>query len=142
VYGGGGITPDVKIPPVKSTHLQESLLQHYAFFNFAKHYTVSHHPGKDMAVDEALLLEFRKFLDDDKLTFTEPEFGEVVDWVKANIKAEIMTDLYGQEEGLKSRAEWDPQINKCLELLPKAKDLAENAKHVVAERQGATSLVR
>lgn len=142
VYGGGGITPDVKIPPVKSTHLQESLLQHYAFFNFAKHYTVSHHPGKDMVVDEALLLEFRKFLDDDKLTFTEPEFGEVVDWVRANIKAEIMTDLYGQEEGLKSRAEWDPQINKCLELLPKAKDLAENAKRVVAERQGSSSLVR
>jgi len=142
VYGGGGITPDVKIPPVKSTHLQETLLQHYAFFNFAKHYTVAHHPGKDMAVDEALLLEFRKFLDEEKLTFTEPEFGEVADWVKANIKAEIMTDLYGQEEGLKSRAEWDPQINKCLELLPKAKDLAENAKHVVAQRQGATSLVR
>jgi len=66
----------------------------------------------------------------------------VADWVKANIKAEIMTDLYGQEEGLKSRAEWDPQINKCLELLPKAKDLAENAKHVVAQRQGASSLVR
>jgi len=65
----------VKIPPVKSTHLQESLLQHYAFFNFAKHYTVAHHPGKDMAVDEALLLEFRKFLDEEKLTFTEPEFG-------------------------------------------------------------------
>ena len=34
-------------------------------------------------MDEALLLEFRKFLDDDKLIFTEPEFGEVVDWVKA-----------------------------------------------------------
>jgi transcriptional regulator with XRE-family HTH domain len=142
VYGGGGITPDVKIPPVKSTHLQESLLQHYAFFNFAKHYTVAHHPEKDMVVDEALLLEFRKYLDDEKVAFTEPEFNEVVDWVKANIKAEIMTDLYGQEEGLKSRAQWDPQINKCLELLPKAKELAENAKHMVAQRQGAASMVR
>ncbi len=39
VYGGGGITPDVKIAPVKSNHFQDSLLQHYAFFNFAKHYT-------------------------------------------------------------------------------------------------------
>jgi carboxyl-terminal processing protease len=142
VYGGGGITPDVKIPPVKSTHLQESLLQHYAFFNFAKHYTVSHHPEKDMPVDDALLLEFRKYLDESKVTFTEPELTEVMDWVKANIKAEIMTDLYGQEEGLKSRAQWDPQINKCLDLLPKAKELSETAKHMVAQRQGAASLVR
>jgi len=31
---------------------------------------------------------------------------------------------------------------KLVELLPKAKDLAENAKHVVAQRQGASSLVR
>src|SRR5213082_3641285 len=37
VYGGGGITPDVKIETPKSTPLQDTLLQHYAFFNFAKH---------------------------------------------------------------------------------------------------------
>src|SRR6266852_1191165 len=44
VYDGGGITPDVKITAVKSNHFQDSLLQHYAFFNFAKHYAVTHHP--------------------------------------------------------------------------------------------------
>src|SRR4249919_2774914 len=45
-YGGGGITPDVKIAAVKSNKFQDSLLQHYAFFNFAKHYAVTHHPAK------------------------------------------------------------------------------------------------
>src|SRR5881275_1268795 len=44
VYGGGGISPDVKIAAQKTNHFQDSLLQHYAFFNFAKHYTVTHHP--------------------------------------------------------------------------------------------------
>ena len=48
VYGGGGITPDVKIAAVKSNHFQDSLLQHYAFFNFAKHYAVTHHPGQEL----------------------------------------------------------------------------------------------
>src|SRR5579871_5313673 len=43
VYGGGGITPDVKIDPIKTNHFQDSLLQHYAFFNFAKHYIIAHH---------------------------------------------------------------------------------------------------
>jgi carboxyl-terminal processing protease len=46
VYGGGGITPDVKLDQQKSNHFQETLLQHYAFFNFAKRYTVTHHPTK------------------------------------------------------------------------------------------------
>src|SRR5437667_4414712 len=42
VYGGGGITPDVPVAPVKSNHFQDTLLQHYAFFNYAKRYVVSH----------------------------------------------------------------------------------------------------
>src|SRR5271168_911977 len=53
VYGGGGITPDVNVPPVKTNHFQDDLLQHYAFFNFAKHYTVTHHPTKSFEVDDS-----------------------------------------------------------------------------------------
>src|ERR1700726_4949767 len=51
VYGGGGITPDVNIPAIKSNHFQDTLLQHYAFFNFAKRYVVSHKPTKGFEVD-------------------------------------------------------------------------------------------
>ncbi len=40
VYGGGGIKPDVKIDPPKDNKFEDTLLQHYAFFNFAKHYVV------------------------------------------------------------------------------------------------------
>ena len=47
VYGGGGITPDVKIDPIKTNRFQDTLLQHYAFFNFAKHYVIDHHPAKN-----------------------------------------------------------------------------------------------
>ena len=42
VYGGGGINPDVMIPPIKSNKFQDELLQKYAFFNFAKHYVINH----------------------------------------------------------------------------------------------------
>src|SRR5246127_1513058 len=45
VYGGGGITPDVKIAQPKPNRFQDELLQHYAFFNFAKHYLLSRHIG-------------------------------------------------------------------------------------------------
>src|SRR5437868_1747402 len=55
VYGGGGIAPDVKIPPLKGNRFQDTLLQHYAFFNFAKHYTLTHHPSKSFEVDDQVL---------------------------------------------------------------------------------------
>src|ERR1051325_4550842 len=55
VYGGGGITPDVNIPPIKTNHFQDTLLQHYAFFNFAKRFVVNHHPSKNFEVDDATL---------------------------------------------------------------------------------------
>jgi hypothetical protein len=35
---------------------------------------------------------------------------------------------------LRVRAEADPQVLKALELLPKAKDLADTAKKVIAQR--------
>src|SRR5690242_16125068 len=140
VYGGGGITPDVKIAAVKSNHFQDSLLQHYAFFNFAKHYAVTHKPGKGFEVDDVVLQDFRKFMDDEKIAYTEAELLENNAWVRSNIKSEIFVDVFGQEEGLKVRAETDPQVTKALELLPQAKSLAENARKIVAERTGGHPL--
>src|SRR5256886_4367547 len=52
VYGGGGITPDVKIPAQKTNRFQDELLQHYAFFNFAKRYAAGHQVSKNFEVDD------------------------------------------------------------------------------------------
>lgn len=134
VYGGGGITPDVKIEPVKSNHFQDTLLQHYAFFNFAKHYTLEHHVTKNFEVDDTVMQEFRKSLDADKVPYTEADLMQNDEWIKSNLKSEIFVDAYGQEEGLKVRAETDPEVLKGLDLLPQARALAENAKKIIAER--------
>jgi carboxyl-terminal processing protease len=133
VYGGGGITPDVSIPPVKSNHFQDTMLQHYAFFNFAKRYVVTHHPTKTFEVDDATLQDFRKSLDEASVPYTAADFLDSNDWLRSSIKAEIFVDAFGQDEGMKVRAEADPEVVKGLELLPQAKALAENAKKIVAE---------
>jgi carboxyl-terminal processing protease len=137
VYGGGGITPDVKLPPYKSNKFQETLLQHYALFNFAKKYANAHKVAQSFEVDDAILQEFRKFLDQEKITFTEAELLENNDWLRSNIKSEIFIDSFGQEEGLKVRAQTDPEIVKALELMPQARALADNARKVIAERAAA-----
>src|SRR5215813_4602507 len=137
VYGGGGITPDVKFATPKPNRFQDELLQHYAFFNFAKHYLFNRHINKDFQVNETVLQEFRKFLDDQKVTYNEADISGVQDWIASHIKAELFVSEFGQQEGLKVQAESDPQVMKALELLPQAKELADNAKHIIAERTSA-----
>jgi carboxyl-terminal processing protease len=137
VYGGGGITPDVKLPPYKSNKFQETMLQHYALFNFAKHYMIGHKITQSFEVDDMVLQEFRKFLDGEKIPYTEGELIENNDWLRSNIKAELFIDSFGQEEGLKVRAGSDPEVIKALELLPQARALADNAKRVIAERNAS-----
>jgi carboxyl-terminal processing protease len=137
VFGGGGITPDVKIKAFKTTHFEDSLLVKYAFFNFAKHYLVNRHVERNFEVNDAVMQDFRKFLDSQKIPYTEAELNEGNDYIKSSIKTEIFISEFGQEEGLRVRAESDPQVVAALNLLPKAKDLADNAKKVMAQRAAA-----
>jgi carboxyl-terminal processing protease len=134
VYGGGGITPDVKLAAQKTNRFQDQLLQNFAFFNFAKHYLIGKHIGRDFQADDAVLQDFRRYLDDQKIAYTEADLMENNDWVRTNIKGEVFIAEFGQQEGQRVQAEADPQVMKALELLPKAKELAENARKVIAER--------
>jgi carboxyl-terminal processing protease len=123
VYGGGGITPDEKLPEIKSTHLQDVLFQHYAFFNFTKRYLSTHTVAKSLVVDDALMQDFEQFLRTEKIDFTDKEIAENLDWIKASIKAELFTSQFGQTAGQQVRAEWDPQIAKALTYMPEAEAL-------------------
>jgi carboxyl-terminal processing protease len=82
--------------------------------------------------------EFRKSLDNDKVPYTEADLLQNNDWLRSNIKSELFVDAFGQEEGLKVKAETDPEVLKGLTLLPQAKQLAENARKIVAERNSGT----
>jgi carboxyl-terminal processing protease len=137
VYGGGGINPDVLIAPIKGNRFEDTLLQKYAFFNFAKHYVINHKVTESFQVDDAVMQEFRKFLDSQQISFTEAELAENNDWVRSNIKAELFVNEFGQQQGLIVHTENDPAVSKALELLPKAKELADNAKKTIAQHGNA-----
>jgi carboxyl-terminal processing protease len=131
VYGGGGITPDEKIDNIKTTRIQETLLQRYAFFNFSKHYLAVHGSvAKDFTVDDTVMQEFKSFLKSQApaIDYTDQDIAGVQDWVKESIKSELFTSQFGQLEGLKVRAEWDPQIAKAVTFIPEAQTLQEHLK--------------
>jgi len=93
-------------------------------------------------VDDATFDEFRKSLDEASIPYTQAEMIDNADWLRSNIKAEIFVDAFGQDEGMKVRAETDPEVVKGLDLLPQAKALADNARKIIAEHNSAPAFNR
>ncbi|MGB9256283.1 MAG: S41 family peptidase, partial [Candidatus Korobacteraceae bacterium] len=44
---------------------------------------------------------------------------------------------FGQQEGMRVHAETDSEVQKALELMPQAKQLAENARKTIAQHNAA-----
>jgi carboxyl-terminal processing protease len=130
VYGGGGITPDEKIESPKNNHFQDELLYKDAFFHFAPVYVANHTVDKNFQVNDAVLGEFKKYLTSQNIPWTAADLNGVLDWVKIRIKEKIFTIQFGQLEGLRTLADWDPMIQKAVGYLPEAQAL-ENTLHKV-----------
>lgn len=133
VFGGGGITPDKKLD-TRLNQFQDELLRQYAFFNFARHYMLNRHINADFQVTDEVMQQFRDFLSEQKIHSTEADVFQTQDWIKANIKTELFTSEFGQDEGMKVHAQTDPAVQKALEFLPEARQLAENARRLSAQK--------
>ncbi|MGH9863613.1 MAG: S41 family peptidase [Candidatus Acidiferrales bacterium] len=143
VYGGGGITPDEAVPYPELTDFQEQLLRKMVLYpwevgvgDFVKRYLATHAEiSKDFDVDDAVLNEFRRFLSERNIRFTEPDLRDNEDWLKLRIKKEIFISVFGRDEGQRVAIGGDPVVARAIALLPEAKALAEKARRQLAQRQ-------
>jgi carboxyl-terminal processing protease len=134
VYGGGGITPDEKVESPKSNHFQDELIFKSVFFHFAAHYLANRTVDKNFQVDEPVMGEFRQFLTSQSIPWTEADLNGVSDWLKTSIKEKIVTSQFGQLQGLRTLADWDPMVQKALTFLPEAQALQDNVHKVLAQK--------
>jgi carboxyl-terminal processing protease len=88
-------------------------------------------------VDDAVLADFKKFLTDQDVAWTEKDINDNLDWLKVNIKEKLVTSQFGQLQGLRTLADWDPEIQKALTFLPEAQALEDNAHKVLAQKAQA-----
>jgi len=139
VYGGGGITPDEKIETPKSSPFMDSLLYHDSFFHFAAHYLANRTVDKDFKVDDVVINDFKQYLTSQNIPWTNEDISGPIEWIKTNIRSEILTSQFGQLQGLRARADWDPMIQKALTYLPEAQALEINAQKVLAQKAEARS---
>ena len=139
VYGGGGITPDEKIDSPKPNRFQEDLIYKSAFFHFAAHYLSTRSVDRNFQVDDAVLSEFKQYVTSSPLeiAISDKQVNDNLDWVKSNIKKEVVGSQFGFQQGLRVFADWDPMIQKALTYLPEAQALEDSAHKVLAQKAEA-----
>lgn len=136
VYGGGGITPDVLVKDQELTPFEQFLLVRNAYLNFAIDYSSrnkSRIKSADWKPGPEMLDEFRGWLTKEKIA-TAQEVDEAMakedvrEYSEAQIRAEIMNGLFGQEARHRVLAESDEQVQAALGLFGRAATM-------LAERQ-------
>jgi len=135
VYGGGGITPDVKYEEPKLTPPQEALLQHNAFFGFTKYYLGVHKTiPSDFQVTDEVLQEFQQYLADQKIQISEQDLKNNLDFIRTRIRSPLVEFIFGQTEASQIAVENDPLVEKAIGGMSQASDLLAKAKRYIASK--------
>ena len=145
VFGGGGITPDVVVSQPKLNAFQQLLLRRVVVLSLPRqrrqlhHLLHGHQPTitKDFVVDEAVMNQFRRALDKEKIPYTEADIAANRDWIERQIKKEVFLSAFGLQEGYQVELENDPQVLKAIESIPQARALYQNVRRITAQRTGS-----
>ncbi len=137
VYGGGGIAPDEKFESPKASKLQSQVIRKFALFNYSAKYFSTHSTklSREWQPDPAVMTDFRDYLAKEGVTFTPEEFDADREWLRNQLRREMFITAFSQDEARRIAIETDPMVLKAIESLPKAKELLENAKKLIVQRQ-------
>jgi carboxyl-terminal processing protease len=157
VYGGDGITPDYCVEPPTPSRLVSRLVSRQLFLQFSRGFAAPEAAGqRDVAgagsrpdvlngklrligpgfeVDDATLAEFKAFLGTRGITVADEEFEASREEIRRRCLEEILRQTLGEGEARRRGASWDPQVQRAIELVPKAELLLKDPRRYVAERQ-------
>ncbi len=150
VYGGGGIRPDVEEKIDRYTPFAAIVNRKNLFYKFGgmlirgevegeKRFEHSLEELRKLSTQELDLLKkglaiseqettleaFRRYLEGEGLEFKNEDFAESRRQLANRLQQEVFMVLFGETEGMKVRVRIDNQVQKALELLPRARALIE-----------------
>jgi carboxyl-terminal processing protease len=144
VYGGGGIAPDQYVKPSTISPAQARLIN--PTFFFARELINGRIAGfdaykvqraiefnrklqpTDYPVTDALFKAFRDFVMKDPAWKMTPQYlDRNRDFISQQLRYNIITAAYGKVTADEVLVLDDPQVTKSLELLPRARELAQSA---------------
>jgi len=157
VFGGDGITPDYCVEPEAASKFVSQLISRQAFLRFSRRFAASEATGVaeiagtgsrsevksenlvivDRAFDATprLLDEFKASLKDLELENLDAEFEANREPIRRLVVEEVLRQVFGEGEARRRAAGWDPQLQRALELMPRAELLQRDPRRFVAERE-------
>jgi carboxyl-terminal processing protease len=136
VYGGGGIAPDIELPPVIPDDFQQRLQYERVFEGYAEQLRRAHPEADDTwRAGDREFDELRQYLIDDKVPFTAEDLNRHHDYIVRTITKHVFAawrDIYA---GSQIDAQLDPAVRRALELLPQASTLLHKDSGTLAQRQ-------
>jgi carboxyl-terminal processing protease len=144
VYGGGGIEPDHRLEgPIEGFNpspFGRSLYARQAFSNYSQKFSAvgdtrisaaSHDRksvARDFVVDEAMVEDFRQYLQAERIKIDEAAFAQDLVFIKSMIRYEIDLNLWTVSDARRHLIATDPQAQLALGLFPEAERLARMAR--------------
>jgi carboxyl-terminal processing protease len=146
VFGGGGITPDILEPAKDLNRFEMLLISKDVTFQYARRLSAGEGPNPDSfkmpvtaenkeltprtvknmpvyEINEEVLNDFKQFLKNRRIEFTDEEIKNNEEFIKRRIRQELFTSAFGIQEGFKIGIQGDSQILKALDVMPEAKIL-------------------
>lgn len=147
ILGQGGISPDYKVE-ISAHRLTVDLLISGSFFSYGRKFAgkitalrekqnflpqnkQAEEPekgkvtGSEFAVDDRVLEDFKEYLKANKVEFGSDDFEKAKEEIRRELEREIISSIWGIEEGVKAYRKSDPVVLKAIEALPKASSLID-----------------
>jgi carboxyl-terminal processing protease len=153
VYGGGGIQPDEALKPQTITNIraQQQAKLVDPIFSFALDLVYGKIPGyeiyradkpitfgyrlkaTDFPMTEQLYAAFKKYAMD-KYKLSAAQIDREREFVERTLRTEFVTAAYGSTTSFQVFNEYDTHLKRAIELLPQAKQLAQESARVQAQK--------
>ena len=148
VFGGGGITPDLRVESEQIT-AEQGRLWTTGLFSFVRQLLggqvpgastfrqgalqLDHEPqGGELPVSDAVMEAYRAHLrqfmqDNPALGLTEEMATTHHEWARRKIREEALLAFYGADKQRQMTTETDPQLQRAIQEMPQAAQLATRA---------------
>jgi len=117
VPGGGGIQPDIVVPPEEPSRLEVALEASGVMTSFATDYTQKHKLTEPFEVTGAVLDEFQLYASEHNIQPSVPEWLKERDWIQVHLRTEIYNQAFGVAKGDEVEAKGDPQVQAAVAAL-------------------------
>ncbi len=148
VYGGGGIRPDleVKSPPINVRlyngvfdfvrQLVAGQIQKFREYQITETHHKSRLSPEDInryPITDSLVTAFREYIAaKPEFNVSDERFQSRIDFIRAQMRREILSAAYGPEAGEQSYLSFDLQFRRAMESLDQARALADKAQQARA----------